>query len=281
MRRVLFLLLACAACQSPPQSTSGSPKQKLRLVISAEPPTLDPRLAGDTVSGSVMRMCFDGLMRVDSKGKSTPAVAEKVDISEDGSTYTFHLRESYWADGKPLTAHDFEKTWKTILDPLFPSRFAYNFYIIKNAEEAKEGTCPVEEVGVRALGDRTLVVELRHPAPYFLDLVSAHSFFPVRSDDYLIGNGPFKLTSWRHYNELALEKNERYWDAGAVKLSKIHLAILDFRIQGVPEPGDQPACEVQPLAQSGESFSAQQGLRQPGCQLKILGLGGQGFGPQL
>ncbi len=223
MRTLLLLMLLFSSCQSPPAPSTS----ELRLLLHTEPPTLDPRLAGDTTSVCVIKMCFEGLTRTGSDGKPALALAEKVEISEDQKTYTFYLRTSYWADGKPLTAHDFEKTWKTILDPLFPSHSAYDLYVIKNSKAAKEGTSPVDLIGVRALDDRTLIVELNHPVPYFLSLVSAHSFFPVRSDDYFIGNGPFKLKSWRHYNELTVEKNEKYWDASAVKLSQIHLAILE------------------------------------------------------
>jgi oligopeptide transport system substrate-binding protein len=221
--KLFFLLLICSACQSTPPI----PKQELRLVLATEPPSLDARLAADVISASVIRMCSEGLMRADANGKSQFALAETVDISEDQKTYTFHLRESYWADGKPLTAHEFEETWKSILDPASLSQRADALYIIKNARAAKEGTSPLDQIGVRASDDRTLIVELTHPTPYFSDLVASHFFLPVRSDDYMIGNGPFKITSWRHYNEIVLEKNERYWDAAAVKLSKIHLAILE------------------------------------------------------
>jgi oligopeptide transport system substrate-binding protein len=214
--------------------------QEIRLNIHSEPPTLDPRKAIDTTSLSVIKMCFDGLTRFDSKGNPTLALASQIEVSEDQKTFTFTLKKALWSDGIPITAYDFENTWKTILNPSFSCEYAYVLYLIKNAKAAKENRCSIDEIGVKALNESTLQIELEHPAPHFLMLISSHAFLPVprhiisafsswaENDlDHYIGSGPFKLKKWDHYNEILLEKNPNYWDAENVKLQQIRLCILE------------------------------------------------------
>jgi oligopeptide transport system substrate-binding protein len=233
----LSLIALLGACGSP---ASDRTKQTLRLNIHSEPPSLDPRKATDTTSISVINMCFEGLTKPGQYGEPVLAIAERVEISPDMKTYTFFLREAKWSDGKLVTAYDFEETWKTILDPAFPSQIAGDLYILKNGQAAKEKRASIDEVGVRALDEQTLVVELAHSTPYFLELAASHSFLAVpshiveerpdwadRASESFIGNGPFSLKEWRHYNEIVVEKNEHYWDKKQVKLDRIHVAIIE------------------------------------------------------
>lgn len=210
--------------------------QELRLNLYGEPPTLDPRKATDTVSISVLSVCFEGLTRLDPSGQPLPAAAEKIDISLDKKRYTFTLREANWSDGTPVTAYDFEKTWKTMLDPVFPCEFAVDLFIIKNARAAKLQRCSVDEVGIKALDDKTLQVDLEYPVPYFLSALSTHAFFAVPNhiidaypnwtEGHYISNGPFFLKEWRHHDRITFEKNPRYWDKDAVKLEKVHFSLV-------------------------------------------------------
>lgn len=215
-------------------------KQVLRLNIHTEPPTLDSRKAIDTSSISIINMCFEGLLKRSRDGNIKPAIAHKVEISSDGKVYTFSLRQAKWWDGRQVTAHDFEQTWKTVLDPNFPSGFAHDLYVIKNGEEVKNGILPLSKLGVKALNDSTLRVELKNPIPYFLDLVSCHCFFAVpshvvdshpkwahNSGALFVGNGPYKLGKWRHHNCITLVKNPHYWDQEFVKLDEIQLTIIE------------------------------------------------------
>lgn len=169
-----------------------------------------------------------------------PAIAYHVEISDDNTLYTFHLRPAKWWDGKPVTAFDFEHSWKTILDPLFPSGFSYDLYILKNAKLAKNGEKLLDEIGVKALDAKTLQVELEYPVPYFLDLVASHSFLAVpqhiskrfptwaeNSGPYFVGNGPYKLQKWKHHNCIKLVKNELYWDQDIVTLDEIELSVVE------------------------------------------------------
>ncbi len=215
-------------------------KQILRLNIHTEPPTLDARKATDTSSIGVIHMCFEGLLKRGRGGEIQPAIAQEVKISDDKKIYTFILRPAKWWDGKPVTARDFEMTWKTILDPKFPSGFAHDLYVLKNGHEARMGNVPLEAVGVKALDARTLQVELEHPIPYFMDLVASHSFLAVPqhitsidpkwadgSGPHFVGNGPYKLAKWKHHNFIRLEKNDQYWDQETVTLTEIDMSIIE------------------------------------------------------
>ncbi|MES2122094.1 MAG: peptide ABC transporter substrate-binding protein [Chlamydiota bacterium] len=211
--------------------------QELRLNLHSEPPTLDPRKATDLTSVSVIKMCFEGLMRNGQGGEPELAAAEAMEVSEDGKLYVFTIRDAKWSDGTKVTAYDFEKTWKTILDPKFACEFAIEFYLIKNAKDAKAGLCPVEEVGVKAPDDKTLVIQLDHPSPCFLSMLTTHVFFPSPlhviekyenwTHQNYVGNGPFKISEWRHNDRIVLTKNLQYWDKAEVKLEKISLAMIE------------------------------------------------------
>jgi oligopeptide transport system substrate-binding protein len=241
-RKALLLglgLLTAVSCHKK-ENNSQKSAQEVRLNIHTEPPSLDPRKPSDTTSCSILKMCFDGLMRTDSEGKTVPALAQTIEISEDRRTYTFLLRDAKWSDGQPVTAYDFEYAWKCILDSRFPSEFANDLYVIKNAQAAKEGNIPLDDVGIRAISDQVFSVELDNPLPYFLDLLTIHSFLPVPkhvaqknshwAEDASLSyvcNGPFLLKKWKHHNLLVLEKNPTYWDADQVKLSQIVLHVIE------------------------------------------------------
>lgn len=211
----------------------------LRLNAPEEPITLDPRKGGDVVSSCMHFMLFSTLTKVSDKAPYELNTAKDITLSDDKCTYTFHLRDSKWSDGSTVSAKDYEYAWKTILDPSFPSPNANLMYFIKNAEKAKQGLVPLDEVGIKALDEKTLEVTLEHPTPFFLNLISFCVFAPVKhdivknkpgwadtiSDDFLTC-GPFKLVKWVKEKELILEKNPLYWDADNVLLPGIHVSIV-------------------------------------------------------
>ncbi len=221
-------------------SADLSEQQVAHLNLNTEPPSLDPRQAIDTTSGIVLNMLFEGLTRFDANGTPEPALAERIEISEDGRTYTFHLRESQWWNGDPVTAADFVETWKDTLSPNFPSSYAYVLYPIRGAQAAKEGRLPVDAIHAKVLDNRTLQVELDDPTPYFLELLSTFSFYPLPrsivednrgwandAGDSFVGNGPFKLVEWQHGDEIVVERNPLYWEADHVKLDRIILSMVE------------------------------------------------------
>lgn len=231
---ILFLSIFTISCGK----DTNQKKKILRVHAFEDPYHLDPRMAGDTNSQISLRMLFEGLMRFNKDEKPDYAAADRVIISSDKKTYTFHLRESYWSNGEKVTAYDFEYAWKRILSPDFPSVFGYAFYIIKNAKLAKENNLPIDQVGIKAINDQTLIVELEHPAPYFLDLICNPIYSPAwrkldeiepdlkRGMENFVSNGPFHLKSWELRNQLIFEKSETYWDHKSVKLYEVHIYLI-------------------------------------------------------
>lgn len=212
----------------------------IRVCFSRPTLVLDPRVGTDRISGAVIKMLYEGLMRLDRTGTPSYAVAERVELSSDEKTYTFSLRQTYWSNGTPVTAHDFEYAWRKILDPSFHTVFAYLFFAIKNAQKVKEGLLPQEALGVRAVSDRQLVVELEAPQPCFLELCCLWIYSPLcreidkthpgwayYADRTYVCNGPFTLTKWRRTTGMQLVKNMRYWDMENVSLERIDISIID------------------------------------------------------
>lgn len=233
---IIFAVLfsSCSKQQEPPKKS-----HTLRMNISREPSTMDPRQGSELIGSTLHFMLFEGLVRLNSDNSLTLAQAKSVEISDDRKTYIFHLRKTNWSDGSRVVAADFEKAWKKILTPNFPAANAHLLYPIKNAEKAKRGVVPIDQAGIRAADRKTLVVELENPTPYFLDLVSFCVFFPVKhamdendptwmqeASKHFITNGPFKLASWKHHNELVLEKNPFYWEAQQIDLDKIQISMV-------------------------------------------------------
>jgi oligopeptide transport system substrate-binding protein len=230
----LLLLSACSKKEAP------HTRQELRMNMKSEPLSLDPRKPYDVSSNNFLKMCFDGLTREGLDGTPHLSVAQAIEVSPDQKTYTITLKETYWSDGQPVTAQDFVASWKAQLDPTFPSQAAHLLYVLKNARAAKLGKCGSDAIGVAALDERTLRIELSYPNPVFLSMLASFSFFPVpahivesfpvwadRASSRYVTNGPFLLKEWHPSNRMRLEKNPNYWDQEAVKLQTLDFAILD------------------------------------------------------
>lgn len=251
-------------------------EHQLRVNIPGEPATLDPRKGGDLVSSTLHFLLFEGLTRLNADSSTSPAQAESIEISEDKKIYTFHLRNCKWSDGSPITAYDFEKSWKDILNPDFPSVNAHLLFPIKNAREAKLGVYSVHEIGITAKDAKTLIVELEKPIPYFLQLTAFCVLFPINhqvdhkfhdwayhGDERFVCNGPFRFAKWKHDQEIVLEKNPHYWDADKIKLDSIRINMIkdemtalqmyendEIDILGLPL-SPLPIGSLQELAQKG------------------------------
>ncbi len=230
MTRIFFcLLLLLASCAAPEKPSS------LRIAFQASPATLDPRKANDFISCSLMCLLYEGLMRNCPDGSVEPALAERVEISHDLLVYTFYLRDAFWSDGKKVTAYELEASWKKGIAPEFPSLCAYLFYPIKHAEKALRKEKPLEDVGIRALDEKTFQVELERPCPYFLSLTAFSSFFPIPLDLQennldqvrpLVVNGPFCLEMQSTHAKLLLKKNPRFWNRDSIRLEEISIHIV-------------------------------------------------------
>ncbi|MGB8932625.1 MAG: peptide ABC transporter substrate-binding protein [Anaeromyxobacteraceae bacterium] len=231
----LAALLCSAGCPGADAPRAADGARILRLAMTEEPPQLDSTRATDSVSIFVLGHVMEGLTRYSPGGEIVPGVAERWELGERRAV--FHLRAgASWEDGRPVTAQDFVFGWRTAVDPKTASEYAFILYPVKNAEAVNGGKLPTSALGVRALDDRTLEVELERPTGYFLGLTAFATYLPVREDFYrarpgryaadagdLLSNGPFRLTRWVHAASLTMERNPRYWDADRVLIDRIEV----------------------------------------------------------
>jgi oligopeptide transport system substrate-binding protein len=248
-----------------PATPSESPRHPaaLRLAISSEPPTLDWTLATDSVSITIIENLMEGLAEFDDHLRPRPAVASRWEVSPDGRRYTFHLRDDvHWTDGRRVTAGDFEYSWKRLLAPGTAAEYAYFLYDVVNAYEYNTGrlTDPAQ-VGVRALDDDTLRVDLKKPVVYFPSIVTFMVTFPQRRDlierygerwtdpAHLVTNGPFTLHEWRHEYRVVLRANGDYWQ-GKPSVNEVRLYVVNDRSTALSlyETGDLDVVLLPPEA---------------------------------
>ena len=197
--------------------------------------TLDPALMTGQPEHRIANAIFEGLTALGPKGTEIlPGVAESWDISDDDRRYKFHLRDCTWSDGSPLTADDFVYSWKRALEPTTGASYAYQLFYIKGAEDYNAGRITdFSQVGIRALNDKTLEVELREPTPFFLYITSFFTLFPVNRNcvekygdswtrsENIVSNGPFNLKEWIISRRIRLAKNPYYWDWDKVRLNVV------------------------------------------------------------
>ena len=219
--------------------TTAAANQTMTIGWGAEPPSLDPGLATDTTSSNVLLNIMDPLVRLNPDTlEAVPSLAESWDVSSDGMTVTFHLRQDgKWTNGDPVTASDFVYSWKRTLSPELAADYAYQLYGIVGAQEynACQKNCDAlaDKVGVSAPDDFTLVVKLTSPQPWFIQQVSHHSFLAVNQSaveqfgdkwtepENIVTDGPFKLAKWEHDAEIDLVKNDAWRDAADVSLTSV------------------------------------------------------------
>ncbi len=196
-----------------------------RFSIGTEPPTLDPSLATDGTSIFIIENLMEGLTQFNKALIAEPAIAARWEVSPDGKRYLFYLRKNvFWSDGKPLTAYDFEYSWRRLLNPATASEYAYFLYDVENAEAYNQGKLKDPgEVGVHALGSDILEVRLKKPVVFFTGITTFPGTFPLRKDliekygnhwtdpGRIVVNGPYQLKEWRHEYKLVLETNSLYY----------------------------------------------------------------------
>ena len=252
-KRVLACLLAAvmtagllAGCGGGEKSGGGgSSEQVLNISTNSVVVGLNPLVNTTAPDNNAHNMIYDPLVRdrsaKDNTDEIVPAAAESWDVSEDGLTYTFHMNpDAKWSDGSKVTANDFEFTFKQMADPNTAATNAWLFDgVIVNFSEAlyNNGKTP-DEIGVKALDEETLEIQLVHPASYFLQLV-AGSAYPVNQAKYeeygseygtapdkTVYNGPLKVTSWNQNTEMVLEKNDQYWGQEDMQLDKVNYKVI-------------------------------------------------------
>jgi oligopeptide transport system substrate-binding protein len=228
----LLVVLAVAACtpssSGTPSPSGGAAKQTmLRLPEAAKiVNTMDPGISSGGAGLEQIQNMFEALAYVDQvTGEIKPGQAEKWTISPDGLTYTFNLRSGLkWSDGQALKASDFEYAWKRATDPATKSRYAQTLWPVKGAEAFGTGKGTADGMSVKATDDKTLVVTLERPAPFFMHLAATWTAYPVRKDtidkngdkwtlakDTYISNGHYRLVEWKPEQSMTVEKNPNYW----------------------------------------------------------------------
>ena len=251
------LALSLVACGGGNTSSAGSTaggsstggeatgSNVLNVMVEVEVASLDPQLATDGTSFEVIADFTDGLMQMDAEGQAVEALAESYEVSEDGCTYTFHIREdANWSNGDPVTANDFVFAWQRAADPATASEYSYmmsDIGQIKNAAEIIAGEKDKSELGVTAVDEKTLKVELNVPVPYFLSLMYFPTFYPVNqafyeslaegtfgtSPETVLSNGAFILESYEPAAlSFSLVKNPDYYNADSIQLDGLNYQVV-------------------------------------------------------
>ncbi len=235
MKKIFSLLMICTlvlvtGCGGGSDNSTG----KLSVMLGSNVVSLDSAKCTDSASFEVITNCIDGLMQLDADGKPIPAIAESFDVSADGKTYTFHLRDAKWSNGEPVTANDFVFAWRRHCQT--SDKYAYimgnTVACVKNADAVTKGADPTT-LGVSAPDPKTFVVELDAPVPFFPSLMTFPTFYPINEKFYksldegtygttpetFLSNGAFVLSEYLPgAANIQLKKNADYWNADAVKL---------------------------------------------------------------
>ena len=248
MRKLKYLLVGIAttallcACGSKEESKATEVSKKiLNVATDIELSTMDSGIATDGHSFEAIAAVIEGLYQLDGDGNPVPAIAKSTEISEDGKTYTFKLRDAKWSNGTPVTADDFVFAWRRLADPTTASEYSYMLDVaaIKNSSEVLKGEMSIDKLGVTAVDDKTLKVELNYAVPFFYQLMAFPSFYPINEEFYkkqgnqysltpeaILANGPFKMSAWNQGSGYELVKNNEYYDAQNVKLDGINVQLI-------------------------------------------------------
>ena len=248
----LFSLLACtmmAISLTGCGSSGSSSKNVFNFASELDIISLDSTKANDGMSFNAIHAFTDGLMGRDKDGNTSNALAESYEVSDDGLTYTFKLKDAKWSNGDPVTANDFVYSWRKIIQEA--GNYAYMLGTdgagVKNADklmaDQEAGKTlddkAMETLGITAKDDKTLVIELENPCPFFLDLMTFPCYYPqnekfveeqgknyATSAETTLSNGAYKLTAWEKGSKATFEKNNDYYNADAVKLEELNMLLV-------------------------------------------------------
>ena len=236
---VFSLILSGCNFSSSSGDSDGGSGGVLNVTEAADIPTLDSTKAHDGIAFTVLNNVTEGLYRQDENNLPIKALATEHEENDDKTVHTFTLRDANWSNGEPVTAQDFEYAWKRVMKEASPYGFMFVTAGIKNAEAILNEETDAEELGIKALDEKTLEVTLESANPLFLTLLTFPTFLPQNQEyveeqgdqyalefDKILYNGPFKLIEWTHEQGWKYEKNEDYWDADAVKLDKINVYVV-------------------------------------------------------
>ena len=202
---------------------------------SADPESLDPHKTSTVYEANILRDLFMGLMVQNAKAEVEPGAAESYTVSDDGKTYTFKLRQgATWSDGSPVTAQDFAFSWQRVTDPATASEYAYMLSPVVNADDITAGKMKPDELGVKAIDDMTFEVTLNAPTPYFLEMLTHQTTFPVSKANVekfgadfvkpgnLVSNGAYTLAEFVPNDHVKAVKNPKFYDAANVMIDVVN-----------------------------------------------------------
>ena len=238
----IFLLMTILLTMLFTGCGNDSDGDTLKVMLSSNVVSLDTAQITDSASLEVIADCIDGLTQLDSEGKAIPAIAESFEVSTDGKTYTFHLRDAKWANGDDVTANDFVFAWRRHCQKAEEYAFIFGKTVacVKNADEVIKGADPAT-LGVSAPDPKTLVVELDAPVSFFPSLMAFPTFYPINEKFYsglaagtygtspetFLSNGAFALTEYLPgAANIQLKKNDSYWDAGKISLNNLAYQVV-------------------------------------------------------
>ena len=237
---LLFIMMILISCGGAGKESSSSGNTKIIVNETAEPKSIDPGLLTDQSGIAVNSLVSEGLTRQGKDGTPEPGLAEKWDVSEDGLTWTFHLRENIkWSSGEPVTADDFKFAWLRVLEPATASEYAYMLHYIKGGQAYNEGKGKKEDVGINVIDSRTLEVKLERPTAYFASLAASPTYAPIREKffdekgknfaleaDAMEYSGPYKIKNWKHDSNFIMVKNENYWNKDHIKIDEVEMVLV-------------------------------------------------------
>lgn len=245
---IVSLTVSVAGCERKTLVDIGTENQVLYFGNATEVTGVDPHGTNGMPEQRIIKSLFEGLVSKDPKTLAiVPGVADRWDVSEDGMTYVFHIRETAkWSNGDPVTAHDFVNSWLRGLMPALANETVTSLFVFKNAEKFyKKEITDVSQVGFKAVDDQHLKIELENATPYFLQLLDYIALFPVHTasmqkygalDDpanpwskagNFVGNGAFTLKEWVPGRSMIVKKNPHYWDKDTVRLNEIHFLPIE------------------------------------------------------
>lgn len=221
--------------QSASSESASNIEQIIRAGIGSDEGSLDPATGTTSSPQQALKITYAGLYSFDEEGKLKNEMCESEEVSEDGMTITYHLRDAKWSDGVPVTAHDFVYGWQRNLVPELKAAYAELMSGIVNYEPCIAGEKALNEFGVKATDDKTLVVTLSKPQPYFTMMTTFSPFYPLREDKVpmdnsnwsmtdvadVVCNGPFKYEDYVANDKIVLVPNPEYWDYDKIRLEKI------------------------------------------------------------
>lgn len=211
-------------------------KDQLGIQLASEPDKLDPALNSSVDGGCLAVNSFEGLFNYDADGKVAPSLADSYEVSEDGLTYTIKMKSDLkWSDGAPLTAKDFEYSWKRAADPATTADYSYLYDVFAKGDDGV--------ISVTATDDTTITCTLAAPCAYFLELLAFPTFMPVPQASVeaanadgttpgawcqeagFVSNGAYTLKTWNHNESMVYVKNPNYYDAANIKVEQLNVML--------------------------------------------------------